>query len=62
MSSSTRSDTPSPERIGRMIEDNYPIGFKLALHRKDLGAALELAENIGEFFRSPQWPQPSRTN
>jgi 3-hydroxyisobutyrate dehydrogenase len=34
-------------RSRRMIEDDYPIGFKLALHRKDLGIALELAENVG---------------
>jgi 3-hydroxyisobutyrate dehydrogenase-like beta-hydroxyacid dehydrogenase len=26
-----------------MIDDEYPLGFRLALHRKDLGIALELA-------------------
>jgi 3-hydroxyisobutyrate dehydrogenase-like beta-hydroxyacid dehydrogenase len=30
-----------------MIRNEYPIGFKLALHRKDLGIALELAESVG---------------
>ena len=31
-------------RSGRMIDNDYPLGFKVALHRKDLGIALELAE------------------
>ena len=26
-----------------MINDHYPLGFKLALHRKDLAIALEAA-------------------
>ena len=30
-------------RSERMINDHYPLGFKLALHRKDLGIALEAA-------------------
>ncbi|MHB1087608.1 MAG: NAD(P)-dependent oxidoreductase [Acidimicrobiales bacterium] len=34
-------------RSGRMIDDEYPIGFKLALHRKDLAIALELAHDAG---------------
>jgi 3-hydroxyisobutyrate dehydrogenase len=34
-------------RSGRMIDNDYPIGFKLALHRKDLGIALELAAQLG---------------
>ena len=29
-----------------MIDDEYPLGFRLALHRKDLGIALELARNL----------------
>jgi 3-hydroxyisobutyrate dehydrogenase-like beta-hydroxyacid dehydrogenase len=29
-----------------MIEDEYPLGFRLALHRKDLGIALELARGL----------------
>ena len=34
-------------RAGRMIEDDYPLGFKLSLHRKDLAIALELARELG---------------
>ncbi len=34
-------------RGGRMIDNDYPLGFKLALHRKDLGIALELAAQLG---------------
>ena len=31
-------------RAGAMLEGHYPLGFKLALHHKDLGIALEAAE------------------
>ena len=34
-------------RSGRMIDNDYPLGFKLALHLKDLGIALELADELG---------------
>lgn len=34
-------------RSGRMIENEYPLGFKIALHRKDLGIGLELAHEVG---------------
>ena len=34
-------------RSARMIEDEYPLGFRLALHRKDLGIALEMARDLG---------------
>ncbi len=34
-------------RSGNMINDAYPLGFKIALHRKDLGIGLALAENVG---------------
>lgn len=34
-------------RSGRMIDDDYPLGFKIALHRKDLGIGLELAHEVG---------------
>jgi 3-hydroxyisobutyrate dehydrogenase len=34
-------------RSGRMIDNDYPLGFKVALHRKDLGIALELAAQLG---------------
>lgn len=30
-------------RAGNMVADTYPLGFKLALHRKDLGIALDEA-------------------
>ena len=30
-----------------MIEDRYPLGFRIALHRKDLAIALELSRNVG---------------
>lgn len=34
-------------RSGRMIDDDYPLGFKISLHRKDLGIGLELAHSVG---------------
>jgi 3-hydroxyisobutyrate dehydrogenase len=34
-------------RSGNVISDSYPLGFKLALHRKDLGIALDEAESAG---------------
>ncbi len=34
-------------RAGRMLDNDYPLGFKVALHRKDLGIALALAEQLG---------------
>ena len=34
-------------RSGRMIEDEYPLGFRTSLHRKDLGIALGLADGVG---------------
>ncbi len=34
-------------RAGRMIDNDYPLGFKLELHRKDLGIGLGLAEEVG---------------
>ncbi|MBI2777169.1 MAG: NAD(P)-dependent oxidoreductase [Chloroflexi bacterium] len=34
-------------RSGRMIANDYPLGFKVALHRKDLGIALQLARETG---------------
>jgi len=34
-------------RSGRMIENDYPLGFKVALHRKDLGIAMALADRLG---------------
>ena len=34
-------------RSGRMLANDYPLGFKVALHRKDLGIALDLAGQLG---------------
>jgi 3-hydroxyisobutyrate dehydrogenase len=34
-------------RSGRMIDNEYPLGFKISLHRKDLAIGLDLAENVG---------------
>jgi 3-hydroxyisobutyrate dehydrogenase len=34
-------------RSGRMIANDYPLGFKVALHRKDLQIALDLARELG---------------
>jgi 3-hydroxyisobutyrate dehydrogenase len=34
-------------RSKRMIDNDYPLGFKVALHRKDLAIALELAAQLG---------------
>ena len=34
-------------RSGRMKDNDYPLGFKVGLHRKDLGIALEMARELG---------------
>src|SRR3954447_5114052 len=34
-------------RSERMWTNDYPLGFKVALHRKDLGIALEMAREMG---------------
>jgi 3-hydroxyisobutyrate dehydrogenase len=34
-------------RSGRMLANDYPLGFKVALHLKDLGIALGLADDLG---------------
>lgn len=34
-------------RSGRMLDNDYPLGFKVALHRKDLAIALQLADQLG---------------
>jgi len=34
-------------RSERMIDNDYPLGFKVALHRKDLAIALDLAGQLG---------------
>jgi 3-hydroxyisobutyrate dehydrogenase len=34
-------------RSARMIDNDYPLGFKVSLHRKDLAIALDLAAQLG---------------
>ena len=34
-------------RSGRMLANDYPLGFRVALHLKDLGIALDLARSTG---------------
>jgi len=34
-------------RSGRMIANEYPLGFRISLHLKDLGIALGLAREVG---------------
>ena len=34
-------------RSGNMIADEYPLGFRMSLHRKDVGIALEMAGGLG---------------
>jgi len=34
-------------RSGRMLANDYPLGFKVALHLKDLVIALDLADELG---------------
>lgn len=34
-------------RSGRMIDNDYPLGFRIALHLKDLRIALEQAREVG---------------
>ena len=34
-------------RSGNMIDNNYPLGFRVRLHRKDLNIALEAARELG---------------
>lgn len=37
-------------RADNMIEDRYPLGFRVRLHRKDLGIALDTARASGAFL------------
>jgi 3-hydroxyisobutyrate dehydrogenase len=34
-------------RAGNMIKNEYPLGFRTRLHRKDLGIAIETAKDLG---------------
>ena len=37
-------------RSANMIRNEYPLGFRVRLHRKDLGIALEAAKEMGVFL------------
>lgn len=37
-------------RSGNMIKNEYPLGFRLSLHRKDLGYVLETSRKLGLFL------------
>ena len=37
-------------RSGNMIKNQYPLGFKVTLHKKDLGIALDTAAQLGVFL------------
>lgn len=41
------SSWPLSNRSKSMISDNYPLGFKLGLHHKDLKIALKIAKDVG---------------
>ena len=48
-------------RSGRMLDNDYPLGFKVALHRKDLGIALDLAGQLGAVLPvDARWSRSSR--
>ncbi|MEM9809472.1 MAG: NAD-binding protein, partial [Cyanobacteria bacterium P01_D01_bin.56] len=34
-------------RSGNMLDNTYPLGFRMSLHRKDLLIALEAARDLG---------------
>jgi len=37
-------------RSANMIKNEYPLGFRVRLHRKDVGIALETAKEMGVFL------------
>ena len=43
-----------------MIDNDYPLGFKVALHRKDLGIALDLADQLGAVLAGQRARGPAR--
>ena len=45
--SGAASSWPLINRSGNMIQNSYPLGFKVKLHRKDLNIALEIARGLG---------------
>ena len=48
-------------RSGNMIENSYPLGFKLRLHRKDLDIALEVARELGVTLPVTAWVEQAET-
>ena len=42
-------------RSDAMLEGTYPLGFRLSLHRKDLGIALDAARLCSSIFPSRRW-------
>ncbi len=48
-------------RSGRMIADDYPLGFRVALHRKDLLIALDLAREVGTALPVAAWCEQVET-
>lgn len=49
-------------RSGRMIANEYPLGFRVALHRKDLAIALELARQVGAALPVAAWCEQVQTS
>ena len=47
LQSGAAASWPLMHRSNSMITDNYPLGFKLSLHNKDLQIALEAALDAG---------------
>ena len=37
-------------RSGNMIRNEYPLGFRVRLHRKDLAIVMEAARELGAFL------------
>lgn len=48
-------------RSERMIANDYPLGFRVALHRKDLGIALALAREVGAALPVAAWCEQVET-
>lgn len=48
-------------RSERMIANDYPLGFRVALHRKDLAIALDLAREVGAALPVAAWCEQVET-
>jgi 3-hydroxyisobutyrate dehydrogenase len=48
-------------RSGNMIENRYPLGFRLKLHRKDLVIALEVARELGVTLPVTAWVEQAES-